>query len=642
MAATLLKMSQQMKNMVDFIVNENYDSSPLYLPNFKIGDRQKAGHYDITCKFYGTDIVSNEPFELIPYQIKLFNVEQSFVTKYADEVTLKIALTPVQYMNLFDNARELKVLIQMFPYSVNDSAIPWFDKKTYEPIFSKEYYAVFKNKEDIRKSIPKEQMLPKSQAMFDSSKANQYMETEFTLIESLPYIVRKKSVNFQLRDATVQDIILQGCKLFGIKKISFVPPDNKQVYQNIIIPPILSFEEFFRYVNDYFGVYNQGYNFYITDNILYIYPTYNAEIKSPRVTHFYNAGKNSYEGTNVLHAKDEDENYHVVINTDVVLKNLQDDVPENMGTHYVCLDADQQIDNLSIMKEAEGVQNSRIGLGKLSITKLSTYSLSSGKDDIGSRYNTFTPMYIFDWNNKFAQRSILAAMRGTMVTFKWNNSVPYIFTPGYRVQYHYDSEIPERSVDDFFADNYMYATKVGNCYQCNYRVTAAQREGSKVVYNCTTDVTLFLAPEKMEHKQEVETVPSDAGDNGILRSVTSAASSIFGDIGSSAAALTGSSSLSSNISSWLSGAFRNVKAVTSTVSSVTNSGIFDNLINGAKTVSSAVTTVAKNSLFGGIFSDDKLNTAKVIKSSIFGSLFSSEESSTPTNTKKSIFSSLFD
>lgn len=526
MATTLNKMSEQMKNNVDYIINRSYEGSNLLMPNVEIKDRKKGGYYKITCKFFGTNVQSSQPFELEPYQIEFLEINQFFVEKYTDEISLKVSLTPIQYMELFDNSRELKVLIQMFSYSINDASVNWGEKKDLDPVVSKTYRVIFKDKEDIRKSIPKSEMIPKNQGLYGSAQANQYMQAEFTLIEDLPYRLRKKCVNFQLRDATVTDILLQGCSLFGIKKISMVPADNKQVYQNVIIPPILTFDEFFQYVNSYFGVYNQGYNFYMTEEILYIYPVYDPESKSPYVTHFYNAGEHSYEGSTIFHAKDTDDNYHVVINTAVVMKNLQDDSPENIGTHFICLDADQIIDNHVSMSEADSTDKARLGLGKLNVSSLKTYLLSSGKDDVGTNFDTYSPKYIFDWNNKYTYRAILAGMRGTVAVFKWNQSVPYALKPGYRVQYHYDSETDDREQEENVSDNYRYATKSGSCFQCKYRIEPVQREGKDLVYFCVSDIHLFLGQEDLFQKQDMKKNTLANPDKGIVQKGMNATKSV--------------------------------------------------------------------------------------------------------------------
>lgn len=504
--------SYQMRQNVDYILNHNDHTDDIMKPAFQIKERPVYGYYSVKCKFIGITKTDKQPFEFEPFNIKFFNIKQSFILGYADEISLMIECTPVNLLMLYDNFKDLKVQIKLFGCSTKE------EKVTSKPILTKVYRAAFKNKTDIRKRIPKTSLVPADNGLKTQGHADQYISVEFQLIEDDIYILRHKTMTYLMHNCTVKDIILNCCKLFGIKKISFVEPDNKQKYENVVIPPLLTFEQVFSYINEYFGVYNSGYTYFYTGGVLYIYPAYDVNINTPNKMNFYYVGDSQYNGLEVYHAIDTEDNKHVVINSNVSVTNLQDTGADNLGTHFIGFDVDHVIDNTTSITESTTPELARFGNGALKVTRLKTYMQASGIDDIGITFDVFKPQYVFDWNNKYAIPNMLASYRGTVINFLWTSAVPYTIVPGHSVKYHYDGEIVDKRKQDVtVGNNYKYETLPGICTGVEYRLDQIGRYTNHIVFRSYANVTCFLVKESNITKDDVDKHNKENPDTGIIR-----------------------------------------------------------------------------------------------------------------------------
>ena len=506
-------VSFQMQRNIDYILNYNHDETgDIIKPSFEIGNRQEYGHYKMTCRFFGIRKDTLQPFELYVNEIKLFEISQDFVDNYTDEISLIVELSVLQLIELINDFKDLKVEIQLYPCSNT------IERVATKPTFTKVYRAIFKDKTEILKKIPKESLIPKDPGSRSQGQSEMFITTEFQLMEERIHSLRNKSINYLMRNCTVRDIILNCCALFGIKKISFVEPHNTQVYDNAIIPPLLSFEQTFSYINEYFGVYNTGYSFYYSEDILYIYPTYDYSPKYNTTVHVYNGGEGMYPSLELYHATDKDGNTHIVTNSYIEFTNLQDSIPENIGTHFIGFDVDHVIDHTTSIKEGAGDYNPRVGLGKLVSTRLKTYVQSSGSDDVGMKFNLYKPTFLFDWNNKYTIPSQLASYRGSLLSFGWECAVPYTFKPGYQMYYHYDDEIKKnRGLDDITANNYKYSVMKGTCLKALYRFEPRGRYTNYLVMHGMASVMCFMQSDKVITESDVSKHNKENPDEGIIR-----------------------------------------------------------------------------------------------------------------------------
>lgn len=499
-------MSDLMSHNVDNILNPNYDDSKTTLSTFKIVDRPYRGYYDLYVKFFGDNFVTNAKYEFEPIQINNLFIQQNFNKKYTDEISLNVSLTPEQFLTMFDNSRELKCTIE-FRLRSKD-----YDYIENEPLITKTYRAIFKEKTDIRKRIPKDVLIPKDTIEQSTVQTDQlFSSVEFQLMEELPYNLRKVKMNMQARGVTVKDMILLVCKVCEIKTICLTEPDNDTVYDNFIIPPTMTFDEVMNYFQDYYGVYDKGFQYYFTDDILYIFPPYETEPESPETSHMYYAGANDH-GVEVFHAYDDAGFAHIVINNAVNSNDLADQAVENIGTGVIFQDATRVIDLASTIGEAEDQFRAFLGLGALDVKDANTGMHMCNDDDVGASYNVYNPMFQFDYGNRYKYRSIINSYRRNIISSNWNSAVPFTFKPGYKVYYHFDSEDPaRREQGNVVGDSFLYNTKSGVCEGIMYKFEPVSKKGEDWIYNCIGTFNLSCEFDKAKQEPKggnVSSIPS--------------------------------------------------------------------------------------------------------------------------------------
>ena len=506
MAMHTTTMSELMSHQVDNILNDAYDQSKNNISTFKVKERPLQGYYDLHVLFFGDNLVTNEKYEFEPMQINNLFIQQNFIKKYTDEISLNVSLTPEQYLTMFDNSRNLKCTIE---FRLRDKDEAFIQN---EPIITKTYIALFKDKSDVRKRIPKETMIPTSTLDQSVVQADQmFSDVEFQLIEELPHTLRNVKMNFQARNVTVKDMILLICKICEIKTICLTEPDNNFVYDNFIIPPTMTFDEAMNFLQDYYGVYDKGFQYYFTDDLLYIFPPYETNPKTPESAHLYYAGSNDH-GVEIFHAYDTADFIHIVINNAVESKDLADDAVENIGTSVLFQSADRIIDFVSTIGEGKDADDATLGLGPLDVKEINTGMHICSKDDVGAVYNAYNPIFQFDYANRYKYRSAINSYRRNLISSNWNSAIPYTFKPGYKLYYHFDSEDPSRREQGMTVGNsFMYNTKSGTCEGVMYKLEPVAKQGEDWIFNCIGSFTLsceFDAAKQQPKGPSKSSIPS--------------------------------------------------------------------------------------------------------------------------------------
>lgn len=485
MSQYVMPISETMRSDVDLVLNEAVPDDAPDRSSIEITERPSYGSYRIECTFFGDDRVTEERFEVIPFEIRKLEIKQNFTENYTDEITLTVSLMPVQYLQLYDNSRGLKCTIKFTRADRNNGHIET------EPVITREYLVIFKDKTDIRKKYSKQALVPDNAAQMTADQQGALIpDVEFQLLEQSVYNIRKIKFNYILRDVTVKDAILMVCKICEIKTVGIVPPDNTKTYENFVIPPNMTFDQMMSYIQSYFGVYNKGLGYYYTQDVLYVYPNYETDPSTPESAHFYYVG-NNYTGIEVTHAF-SNEIIHIVINNFAKAKDLQDEGAENAGTAVIIQDASRVIDSATTIGESSS--NPGTGLGKVTVSELNTSIFSAGENDVGMTYNTYQPMFAFDNSNPYRIRTELNNYRRVLMELKWSNAQPFTLLPGYRIYYHYDSEdVENRDSEDTISASSMYDTKTGICASATYTFTQAGRFGSLYIYTCEAKLILSLS-----------------------------------------------------------------------------------------------------------------------------------------------------
>ena len=444
-----IQNTAQLEEKEDDVLYDNIDTKQS--SGLKITWRPWTGIYDIELFFHGRYKADDTEFAFEPHQFSKIVIEEDFIENFADHISVVVTLTASEILLMLDNYRNLRAHVYIRRM---DPDTEYIDKEN--PVLDQDYMVIFKDKE-LRKRVTKQSLMPNNVLERNDEHQNQqFTNVELQLLTDKEYELKNKRFHFILTDATVKDAICYGVKQLGIKKISMPEPKNTTKYVNMIVPPQQSFKSFIEFLQDRYGIYEEGCNFYYNNEIMFIYPPYKRTVSDcPETAHFYCTGNGTFQGMKFYHAKDQNNMYHIVINRTPVIKEMIDAGVENIGNEILFEHADKIIDLHSVIGEGKGAAEARMGLGKITVNELNTSKFRWEKEDTDERnygiINSPLRQELIFTNNMLKYKSILKSYRGTICGFEWGTAEPYFIRPGYAVKWHIDGE----------RDNY-YDTKTAN------------------------------------------------------------------------------------------------------------------------------------------------------------------------------------
>ena len=467
----------------------------------KITWRPWTAIYDVELFFHGRYKADLTEFAFEPHQFSKLVIEEKFVENYADHISVVVTLTANELLLMIDNYRELRAHIYIRRMNLDTEYI---DKDN--PVLDQDYMVVFKDKE-IRKRVSKKALMPDNNLEKNEEHHNQqFTNVELQLLTDKEYELKNKRFHFILTDATVKDAICYGVKQLGIEKISLPEPKNTTKYVNLIVPPQQSFKSFIDFLQDRYGIYEEGCNFYYNNEIMFIYPQYKRTVSDcPETAHFYCTGDGSYQGLKFYHAKDQNNMYHIVINRTPVIKEMIDAGIENIGNEIWFQHADKLIDLHSIIGEGKGQKEARMGLGEITVNETNTTKFrwemeETEQRDYGIINSPLRTEFIFT-NNMMKYKSEIKSYRGTICGFEWGTAEPYFLRPGYAVKWHIDGERDayyndndgEHHGEEEIRDTLEYKTYDGIANTVVYTMApAATPKANRYPFSCVAHIVLDL------------------------------------------------------------------------------------------------------------------------------------------------------
>ena len=507
----------QVEEKEDETLYTNIDSKQS--TGLKITWRPWTAIYDVELFFHGRYRADKTEFAFEPHQFSKLVIEEKFVENYADHISAVVTLTANELLLMIDNYRELRAHIYIRRMDLDTEYI---DKDN--PVLDQDYMVIFKDKE-IRKRISKKALMPDDNLEKNDEHHNQqFTNVELQLVTDKEYELKNKRFHFILTDATVKDAICYAVKQMGIEKISLPEPTNKTKYVNMIIPPQQSFKSFIDFLQDRYGIYEEGCNFYYSNEIMFIYPTYKRTVTDcPETAHFYCTGDGSYQGLKFYHAKDQNNMYHIVINRTPVIKEMIDAGIENIGNEIWFQHADKLIDLHSVIGEGKGQAEARMGLGEITVNETNTTKFrweleDTEQRDYGIINNPLRTEFIFT-NNMMKYKSEIKSYRGTICGFEWGTAEPYFLHPGYAVKWHidgerdnyYDDQSGEHHGEEEARDTLEYKTYDGIANAVVYTLKpAATPKASRYPFSCVAHIVLdldYLKAERMPAPADTITNP---------------------------------------------------------------------------------------------------------------------------------------
>lgn len=500
-------ISDTMLGIVSTVLNSGSDKTfDISGKSITIKEYPKFANYNIECKFKGTDI-NGKSFTLEPIQINRFLIDQDYAGAFLDHIEINISLRPVDLLLMYDSYQDLLCDITLRHVDPKTGVVKGKDAPGEQVCTLSNYRVLFKNKQDIRKILPKQSLVPEEQGDFNITQQDMlFSDITLQLISKADYLVRLKSFSFQLFDATVKHAIFLVAKLCDITKIAIVEPDNQKVIRNLVLPPLKTFSSSLEYIQSVWGVYNKDLGYYFSKDVLYIYPKYDINPKLPvkadeGANAFYFIGGMKFPGLEVNHAVDTTNASHIIVNAANINRDLVDSGIENDGTVTMIMHADRVIDQWRTMREGTTTANAETGFAATEIpmnVNTSLFSITEeDKKRLGIAPDVTFVKYAFDESNPYKTRVPINRYQRTVIQTAWENAVPFTFKPGYKILWNYDSEYAAgRSPGDKVAKNYKYCSKPGVVDSVAYMFKPAARLNNEWTYTCTASLTLSIEPDK--------------------------------------------------------------------------------------------------------------------------------------------------
>lgn len=553
-------LSQQMTANVETILNTvpnaSADSNNGISTNIQITERPKATSYYIVLIFHNqvkngltyTDPNTGEKsdyFEFSPIRINGLRIQQDFENNYLTHYEVNTMLNVDQYQLLFYNYKDLRCNVILYAMDANTNKIYGITEEGEPLLYIENAYCIFKDKVDILKKNPRSSIIPE-EGRENINHHEQFLDNiSFQIIPEEDYLFRIQECNAIFTRSTVKEAIWGIAKVAEcVDAIMMIEPDNQTIYDNLVIPPILSLSESLNFIQEHYGIYSKGLGFFFQRKTLYIYPKYEMNPILPKdksetnswnrgdtkvesrsvastssvrgeitlntagdggMTHIYMVGDNNYVGMQYYHGF-ENNTIHIVSNSTATFQDLADVGLENVGYGYLVHHTNRDIDMERTVLEAEDATHARFGMWPINIheTPNNAYFVQDQQNtEIGITSTKSNLVYEDSMSNPFKIQSKLYSYRRSLAAFTWNAAIPFTFRPGYRICYHYDGEDEtERDLSSRVGSNAKYMTKTGVVNEADYTFTIT-RIGDTVSYFCKGDIIASLEVDKTKHIEGV-------------------------------------------------------------------------------------------------------------------------------------------
>jgi len=415
-----------------------------------------ATEFNISITLTSAD---NPKFIVVPLFIEEMTITEDYSNAYAEVVTVKFTVSPLEYELIFKNMKDLLAAVTIVYIDAQHSKLV-FDP----PPINRKYKAILKNPQNLSTKFTTGSLRP----TIDQPKTEQHVSAripvELQMIEYEAYVIRQQQFHAMFSNTNVQALINHIAKVYNIPRLYLVKPDNTHTWSNIVIPPGKSISDIFDFIQVTYGVYMKGIEFFYTDKTLYVYPPYEMRPVIPYTANIFNAPEGAYSGSRAYHATDS-KNISIVSTTSVDTKDLAVSSAENTGSSKSFIRASQLIDNFSGLTQA-GVRVSHNN----SLTVSGRNSRTMTRNANNDRYGKTT-------DNIFHEASELAKWNATLVKLGWLQAVPYVLRPGHAVKYAYD-------------DNGIFVSKSGILEVVVYKIAHQRRLDVGNTYSCRADMRL--------------------------------------------------------------------------------------------------------------------------------------------------------
>lgn len=395
--------------------------------------------------------------DIEPQHISRMMLRQDYLTSYRDTIKVELELTPAQIKLLSKYRQGLKANLKL-------SLLPTSSRGSNTTIFSNTYYMIIRNATDLDLLVGQQDYGNPQ----DPGGGDNYVTIPFELVSDRVYHMRKERFSCILNNVTMEETMMAIAQILRFKRVYIAPPDNTKRYTNMIIPALSSIEDVFNYLQDsngYDGVYSTGINYYVQNDILYVYPKL-SPLLSERTVNFYNVGNNAFPGASRYYSL-SDTGIDIAIVNPIDVIDISQVAIENGGTWY------------NISKPRKGLE----GITKVDVAGdvilqdniLETFSIES--EELGVTSDAFSQM-LHIGNNSFVASEELYTNGIATMRLVWQHACPYLLRPD--LEYHFLSDSPN-------------GVKDKRCipHDAKYLFTQT-KTGELITMSCTAEITLGI------------------------------------------------------------------------------------------------------------------------------------------------------
>lgn len=388
------------------------------------------------------------------------NYEDAFI----DYMEVEFTITPAKYVSIMENFKDLICVIKVYK---SDTTLT----KTDTPSKIIKSKIVFRDKLDLFKSVSKDKLFPNEGETEQERHVSARIPLKAQLIDPLEYEFRKMRCNGLHSEISIKDALKLYTNQFGISKIKIVDPDNTKVYDNFLIEPIKSIANLFEYIQERYGVYEKGLCYYVHNKTMYIYPSYEVELKNKWDTptvHLYSVDPSTYVGVPCYH-KFIDEELHIVSNSPVIDSDLRASLIEDIANTILVDFKDELLTNTDELKA-----------DKVSVELADRVRLLELSDIETMSSDTLTVRYGVSHGNTYPIMTELNRVKNIMTGVNWSMSNPFeaSIEPGSQWYYHHDGE-----------DGYKVLP--ATCRQLVYSITPNNQQGEAIIYTVSCAISLY-------------------------------------------------------------------------------------------------------------------------------------------------------
>lgn len=355
-------------------------------------------------------------------KIERYDIDRSYLLHYMDNRDIDFQLTRQQYIQIAKFPENLQCVLTFKKYHLGKQKIT-------ETISTEQYMLILRDKRDMYKRFSEKQLRAQSVDYEYEGQTNQSVYCSAQLVTALEYKVRRTRFNFILRGCTIKQVIQYLCNKMGIRKLRLVEPDNKKVYTNFIVEPMLDISNVFSWLQNSNGkgVYNKGLSYYLLNDTLYVYPPFETNLTSKMSIDFYRIPRvlpseftcMSYKNNNLI----------VLLQSPPMDTNNVDADIENTHNTALVHHLDTIIPNS--YNTPEGFKYNVFE------SNTTTAVLDSKK---GMTSDVYNPRYVRSHDNVFRIHSDLWGNELLTMTIVANHIHPTLLKPADKITYHYDGD----------------------------------------------------------------------------------------------------------------------------------------------------------------------------------------------------------